>query len=1036
MCCPTRTGSHTLAELTPYTERTLGGRQRVLIQPHPNHCRPVNKRSSPISADPINDQLLGSYETVQVILRAASDLLSVPRLEFVLGKVLNLASRVIPADAYAIWRADSTKSHWHTVAHQGLSGDYSFKIDLSSATDPGVTPIVATDVQSSPRLSSRSSVYAREGIASLLAIPMMFAGEPQATLCFYFRNRREFTPAEIQLGSFLGSISTSAIATAEFYEEQSSERLRSEFLADAGEVLASSLDYQTTLQKVASLAVPAISDWCSVYTYFDGKLENVTVAHQDPAKLILAEQYRQKYPPEVTPGSPTERLLTKGDSALYPVITDEMLSQGLGDAEHVRVIKELGIRSVIEVPIVAGRKVIGLLRLVSAESRRIFNERDLKLAEDLGRRAGVAIENSRLHQALRAQQLEQKLILDTLPSLVAVVDRNHRYLFVNQAYQEWFGITHDLTGKTVRELVGDVAYEKVRPYMERAVSGERVEYEEEVPFLPGGTRHIRAVYLPRRCEDGSVAGYAAFISDISAEKKVLEKVRSSEERFRGIFNNASVPMAVMELDGSFVSANAAYCALTGYTEEELRNTSFHTFTHPDDLDQNLRLYQQLFAREIPHFTIEKRYIRKDGSIVWIRAGASLLDNGSGKPAQVIGIGEDITARKQAEIQRNQLMTELQKERAELRSTVEQLRMVEDAVSAGTWHFDVKSGISYWPPGISKLWGLSPEHHRITLPEFAHRIHADDRGRVQRVIERSLASATPYEVDFRVLWPDGSVHWLSARGAVVCDASGEPTGIFGIALEVTERIKTEEALRQSEKLAATGRLAATIAHEINNPLEAVTNLLYLCRADAGLPENVQGFLEQADHELGRVSHITRQALGYYRESVNPQDVDLSATIAEVLDLYKYRLAAKAIKLRLDVLPNVSIFAKAGEIRQVVSNILLNAVDAVAAGGIIAVRLHRNAAGRTRLIIADNGPGISSGDRANLFRPFFTTKKDVGTGLGLWVSRGIVEKLNGRIHVRSNTAQGASGTTFIIDLPNSGSEQLAKHPFAEIRSLAIQ
>jgi PAS domain S-box-containing protein len=979
---------------------------------------------------------LGSYDTVQVILREASDLLSIPRLEFVLGKVLNLASQVIPADAYAIWRADSTRSHWHTVAHQGLSGDYSFKIDLSSAMDPGVSPIVAVDVQSSAKLSSRSSVYAREGIVSLLAIPMMFAGEPQGTLCFYFRERREFTPVEVQLGSFLGSISTSAIATAEFYEEQSSERLRSEFLANAGEVLSSSLDYQTTLQKVASLAVPAIADWCTVYTYFDGKLENVTTAHQDPAKLVLAEQYRQKYPPDVAPGSPTERILTKGESALYPVITDEMLLQGLGDAEHIRAIKELGIRSVIEVPIIAGRKVIGLLRLISAESRRIFNERDLKLAEDLGRRAGVAIENSRLHQALRAQQLEQKLILDTLPSLVAVVDTHQRYLFVNQAYYDWFGITHDLTGTTVRELVGDVAYEKVRPYMERAASGERVEYEEEVPYIRGGTRHIRAVYLPRRCENGTVAGYAAFISDISAEKKVLEKVRSNEERFRGIFNNASVPMVVLELDGTFITANAAYCALSGYTEEELRTTSFRALTHPDDLDQNLHLYRQLLAEEIPHFTIEKRYVRKDGSIVWIRGGSSLLYDGSGKPAQVIGIAEDITARKEAEIQRNQLMTELQKERAELRSTVEQLRMVEDAVSAGTWHFDVKSGISYWPPGISKLWGLPPEHHRITLPEFADRIHPDDGERVQQVIQRSLASASPYEVDFRVLWPDGSVHWLSARGAVVCDAAGGPTGIFGIALEVTERIKTEEALRQSEKLAATGRLAATIAHEINNPLEAVTNLLYLCRANSELPEDVQGLLEQADRELGRVSHITRQALGYYRESVNPQNVDLSATIAEVLDLYKYRLAAKAIKVRLNVQPNVSVFAKAGEIRQVVSNILLNAVDAVPTGGVIAVRLHQHICGRARLIIADNGPGISPSDRANLFRPFFTTKKDVGTGLGLWVSRGIIETLNGRIHVRSNPQQGASGTTFIIDLPNPFSEQLAKSLLPETRSLTTQ
>ncbi|WP_109488229.1 PAS domain S-box protein [Occallatibacter savannae] len=958
----------------------------------------------------------GPNNPAQILLHGASDLLSSPQLEQVLPKVLKLADAVLKADAYAIWRADATQSHWHTVAAEGLSGDYEFRIDLASPRGMSERPIVAPDVQASAELSSRSTVYEREGIVSLLAVPLNFAGETRGTLCFYFRKRHVFTEDEVEASSLLGSLAGPAIGTAELYEEQSSERVRLEFLANAGEALASSLDFETTLEKVAQLAVPAIADWCSVYTYSDGKLENIAVAHQDPAKLALAQEYRRKFPETLRPGSPTERLLTLGESGLYPVIPEEILAKSMPDPEQLRAIKELGIRSVIEVPILAQQRVIGMLRLISAESRRIFNERDLRLGEELGRRAGIAIDNARLYQALRAQQVEQKLILDTLPSLVAVVSREQRYLFVNRAYSEWFGVTHDLTGTTIRELVGDTAYEMGRPYIERALAGEKQEYEAEVPFIHGGTRHIRAVYLPRRTEASGNDGYVAFISDVTAERRILEEMRSSEERFRGIFTNASVPMVVTELDGNIVRANEAYCRLTGYTEEELRKTTFQKLTHPDDLGHNVELYQQLMSGKIPSFTLEKRYIRKDGEIVWIRAGTNVLPDKAGRPRQLLGMGEDITARKVAEIQRNLLMAELEKERAELSSTVEQLQMIEDAVGAGTWYFDVKTGISHWPAGISKLWGLAAERHEIRLDEFASRIHADDLGRVQATIQESLESKKSYEVNFRVLWPDGSVHWLAARGAVVCDQSGEATGILGIALEATERVKTEEALRQSEKLAATGRLAATMAHEINNPLEAVTNLLFLCQQDPALAQHLRGYLEQAEQELGRVSHITRQTLGFYRESVNPQDVNVSDAVREVLELYKYRLSSKNIQVDLRVEPQAIVFARAGEIRQVISNILLNAVDAVASRGTICVRLRRKGEGGVRLMVADNGPGIPAENRRRLFQPFFTTKKDVGTGLGLWVSKGIVEKLNGTIRVRSGMGERNRGTTFIVDLPD--------------------
>lgn len=957
-----------------------------------------------------------STEPLRIILNATSTLLAVPQLSHVLPQILELASRIIPADGYAIWRANPDKSAWHTIASRGLSKDYKYEVDDAQNARMDVSPIIATDVQSLPLLASRSDVYEREGIKSLLALPLIFDGAPQGTICFYYRSRHDFHESEINYGSVLANIASAAIGAAEMYDAQIAERLRSDFLANAGVVLASSLDYQATLRQVANLAVAAIADWCTVQTYFGGQLESLAVAHQDPRKLALAEDFRRQYPDTVRPGSATERILRTGKSELYPIISDELLARVAIDAEHLRMMRELGMRSAIAVPIKVRGRVIGLLRLISAESGKVFTSRDLKLAEDLAVRAGVAIDNARLYEALQSQQREQRQVLDTLPSLVAFIGKDQRYQFANRAYTDWFGVGVDITGMSIRDLIGEAAYETVRPEIERTLAGEQLTFEKEVPFVRGGTRTIRAVHLPNRAETGEVLGYVAFISDISAEKAATEAMRISEARFRGIFANASVPMVLTELDGTFIRANEAYCRFTGYSEEELRQTAFHKLTHPEDAPRNLELYRQLLAGEVPNFTIEKRYIRKDREIVWIRAGASLMRDASGQPSYVIGIGEDITARKKAEFELTALMSALQTERGQLQAAVEQLRLIEAAVNAGTWEWDIITGISHWPPGISALWGLPPATHNIGFAEFAERIYPEDRERVAHTIQQALATSRNYEVEFRVVWPDGSVHWLSARGAIVRDEFGKPVRVVGIALEVTERIKTEEALRQSEKLAAAGRLAATIAHEINNPLEAVTNLLFLSRFDKDLPEHVRNYLAQADQELGRVSHIARQTLGFYRESSHPQRLNLTENVEQVIALYRRRIASKNITLKVDLAPEAHTYAAQGEIRQVISNLILNAVDAVPMQGLITVALRRHdRRGLVRLFVADNGSGITPENRAKLFQPFFTTKRDVGTGLGLWVSKGIIAKHSGRILVRSKTGDQNTGTIFVIELP---------------------
>ena len=245
-------------------------------------------------------------------------------------------------------------------------------------------------------------------------------------------------------------------------------------------------------------------------------------------------------------------------------------------------------------------------------------------------------------------------------------------------------------------------------------------------------------------------------------------------------------------------------------------------------------------------------------------------------------------------------------------------------------------------------------------------------------------------------------------------------------ERTARAEAEaakQALIQNEKLAAVGRLAATIAHEINNPLECVTNLIYLTKMESSLDEIALSNLTLADAELKRVAHITKQTLGFYRETSKPASVNLKEIIDDVLGLYASRIENKGIRVHREY-NNDTLYGFAGGLRQIFSNLLLNAIDAVGMNGVITVRTsHSRNGNQIRVTIADNGSGIPRQHLTNIFEPFFTTKAHTGTGLGLWVSKQIVEKHGGQISVRSTTRPRRSYTAFRISLPSAMSPNAA-------------
>jgi PAS domain S-box-containing protein len=260
--------------------------------------------------------------------------------------------------------------------------------------------------------------------------------------------------------------------------------------------------------------------------------------------------------------------------------------------------------------------------------------------------------------------------------------------------------------------------------------------------------------------------------------------------------------------------------------------------------------------------------------------------------------------------------------------------------------------------------------------------------------------------------------IDDSGAPIRNARGELIGIVLVFRDITEARHTEKALIRSEKLATAGRLAATIAHEVNNPLESATNLVYLAQC-AEISEQARHYLTAADAELRRVSHLTRQSLAFYREQAMAQKFRPVRTIAEIVELYRVRVSSREIAVTTEVDDSLLMEGYEGEVRQVLANIIGNSYDAIRAAGSIRIRAKQvssNGSGpMVQFTVADTGSGIPPENLARIFEPFFTTKVDVGTGLGLWVTKTIVEKRGGNIRVRSRVDGTHTYTVISFAIP---------------------
>lgn len=330
--------------------------------------------------------------------------------------------------------------------------------------------------------------------------------------------------------------------------------------------------------------------------------------------------------------------------------------------------------------------------------------------------------------------------------------------------------------------------------------------------------------------------------------------------------------------------------------------------------------------------------------------------------------------------------------------------------------DLNGTVTSWNKAAQRIFGYTPDEMigASILKLIPEELHAEERDIIARLREGERIE----HFETVRLRKNGERLDVSLTISPVRDADGNIIGASKIARDISDRKDFERRLLETEKIVATGRMAATIAHEINNPLEAVVNLIYLARLSPTVNEQVREYLGLAEQEIERVSLIARQTLGYFKETAHPVQFSVSVLLEEVLTVYGAKLAYSGIDVHREYHPVQPLTMRKGEITQLFANLVSNAIDSMPNGGGLSVLVgeHGQAPDTgVRVRMDDTGTGIPADLLEKIFEPFFTTKSDRGTGIGLWLSKQFVEEHKGSIDVVSSTKQDDHGTSFHIFLP---------------------
>jgi PAS domain S-box-containing protein len=622
----------------------------------------------------------------------------------------------------------------------------------------------------------------------------------------------------------------------------------------------------------------------------------------------------------------------------------------------------------------------------------------------------------------RARTAELQALLDAVPAAVFITrDRQVRSMETNH-----FGavLMNPAPGafKAMRE--GREIPPSELPVQLAAATGREVKnYEFDLVTADGVVKHLLGNATPLRGESGEPAGAVGAFTDITDRKAAELALRERETQLRAYFDCPAVGIVVTSPEKGWVEINDQACTMLGYSREELHRCTWADLTHPADIAADVLQFERALAGEIDGYSMDKRYVRKDGSILWALLSVSCVRANGGAIEYFVGVLTDIGQRKTAE--------------EGLRRSESRFRTLAEAAPVGIFETDAEGRNVYLNPAAAEIMGQSPVDAQGA--GWSRAVHPDDRERVLREWTEAVGAARVFSSEYRFARTDGTVVLVRGYASGVRDARGQVTGYIGVVIDISERRAMRQQLALASRMAAMGTLVAGIAHEINNPLVAALSGQGLAlgvaretrvRLQEGAPadpkaeilelDDVIEGLEDAQEGASRIARIVKELAAF----AQPDPRRSPASIQEVVDSAMRWLPASiegAAAISVEHQRAPEILASVGELEQVVVHLVTNAAKATPPGrkGTITLRTGTADSGGAFLEVVDRGVGIAPAILQRIFEPFFTTRpvgEGRGPGLGLAVSHAIVASHAGALTVKSTPGEG---TTFRLELPAASS-----------------
>ena len=658
--------------------------------------------------------------------------------------------------------------------------------------------------------------------------------------------------------------------------------------------------------------------------------------------------------------------------------------------------------------------------------------------------------------ARRLHESEQRYrsLFELNPNAVYSLDHEGRIVSANAAFEQLIG--HDLMELQATSLVRRVAPEYVEGTVasfKRALAGEAVHHQMVALCKDERRIDLDITNVPI-VVDGSIVGVYGIAKDISARKEMEHRLRETEQRLATMFAEAATGIGLAELDGRILDANPAYCRMVGYTLEELREIDFQTITHPDDRAENERLLREAMTRDPGSFNWEKRYVRKDGSIVHVRMSTSIVRGEDRRPLHLAGIFEDISERKAAA--------------EDLRRSESLLQIAGRMAQVGGWSIDLPERLLVWSDVVAAIHdepaGFSPP-----LDKGIGAFVPGDQDVMRLAVERCITDGTPYDLEVEKVSARGRRFWARTMGEAERDAQGRIVRIQGAFQEITDRKLAEqearrlaEALRElnlgleGRVLARTAELnlardeaeranqaksafLATMSHEIRTPMNGVigmVDVLHQTTLKRDQVEMVNVIQDSAESLLGIIEDILDLSkIEAGKLDIAKESMRLDSVVEKVCGMLDHLAVNQDVRLTVFVDPAIpeAVVGDEGRLRQVLVNLASNAIKFSSGRqqpGQVSMRatlVERDAQTVTiDLSVADNGIGMDQATLARVFIPFAqadssTTRRFGGTGLGLAISDTLVRLMDGEITVRSTIGHGSVFTARLrfptVDVPAS-------------------